>query len=232
MHHSNEIVSANAAVSASLGAAVLRSENVYAHGLYRVEVTTPIHARRDEYLDLLDQITRKNQLRAGLIGRAQRVTHGGQVRALYRQLNSIPTERKSIEEIENLVTNVGKAFLLDTVLAGSAYTAAWYLGLSTATTTPAAADTMASHSGWVENQNYTQGTRVAPSWSSATAGSKPTSSAAVFNINAASQVLDGVFLNSVSTKGGTTGTLYSIGTYTSKTLNSGDILNVSYTAGA
>jgi hypothetical protein len=91
---------------------------------------------------------------------------------------------------------------------------------------------MSSHAGWTENQNYSQSTRVAPSFAAAASGSKATSAVAVFSINANTQSIDGVFLNSVSTKGGTSGTLYSVGTFTAKALNNSDTLNVSYTAGA
>ena len=135
---------------------------------------------------------------------------------------------------ENLVTTVGKNTALDAYLAGSAYTAAWYMGLislTSYTTGPAAGDTMASHGGWAEDQNYSQATRPAPSFSAASAGSKATSAAVVFSINGTTTI-KGCFLNSVSTKGGTTGNLYSAGLFTGgdKAVASGDSLNVTYTA--
>lgn len=138
------------------------------------------------------------------------------------------------DQIKNLVTTVGKNFALDTYLAGSAYTAAWYMGLISLTSYgvgPAAADTMASHGGWAEDQTYSQATRPAPAFSAAAAGSKATSSAVVFSINGTTTI-KGCFLNTVSTKGGTTGTLYSAGLFTGgdKAVASGDTLNVTYTA--
>lgn len=138
------------------------------------------------------------------------------------------------DSIENLVTTGGKNDALDKYLAGSGYTAAWYLGLisSTGYTTGAdVADTMASHGGWAEDQNYSNGTRVAPAFSAAAAGSKTTSSAAAFNINSATTI-KGCFLTTGSAKGGTTGILYSAGLFTGgdKAVSSGDTLNVSYTA--
>lgn len=138
------------------------------------------------------------------------------------------------DQIENLVTTVGKNFALDTYLAGSAYTAAWYMGListTSYTTGPAAGDTMAAHGGWAEDQAYSQATRPAPAFSAATGGAKATSAAVAFSINGTTTI-KGCFLNTVSTKGGTTGTLYSAGLFTGgdKAVASGDTLNVTYTA--
>lgn len=141
---------------------------------------------------------------------------------------------KWVDHIDNLVTTVGKNFLLDTVLAGSAYTAAWFLGLidSTGYTAVAAGDTAASHTGWTESTAYSNSTRPAPSWGSASAGSKA-STATAFNINATATI-KGAFLISNSTKGGTTGTLYSAGLFTGgdRAVANGDTLNVTYTASA
>lgn len=139
------------------------------------------------------------------------------------------------DDIKNLVTTVGKNHALDTELAGSAYTAAWYIGLisSVSYTAVAAGDTMASHSGWTEDVTYSNSTRVAPSFAAASAGSKATSSAAAFNINGTATI-KGCFMNSVSTKSGTTGTLLSAGLFSGgdKAVASGDTLNVSYTLSA
>lgn len=141
---------------------------------------------------------------------------------------------KWADEIDNLVTTAGKNDALDKYLSGSAYTAAWYLGLMSATgytTGAAVGDTSASHAGWAEDQNYTQGARPTGSFSAAAAGSKALSSAAVFSMNA-STTIKGCFLISVATKGGATGILYSAGLFSGgdKVVQSGDTLNVSYTA--
>lgn len=137
------------------------------------------------------------------------------------------------DEIPNLVTTAGKNDALDKYLAGSAYTAAWYLGLidSTSYTAVAAGDTSASHAGWTENTGYSQANRPTAAWSAASAGSKALSSAASFSINA-NATIKGCFLISNSTKGGTTGILYSAGLFSGgdKVVQSGDTLNVSYTA--
>ena len=141
-----------------------------------------------------------------------------------------------VDTIKNLVTTVGKNNLLDNHLAGSAYTAAWYIGLisSTSYTTGAAAgDTMSSHGGWAEDVNYSQSTRVAPSFAAASSGSKATSAAAVFTMNATTTI-KGVFLTSVSTKSGTTGTLFSAGLFSGgdQAVTSSSTLNVTYTVSA
>jgi hypothetical protein len=150
------------------------------------------------------------------------------------------------ETFKNLVVNVGKADLLNKYFAGTSYTAAWYLGLVDGGTSPTynAADTMASHAGWVENTGYSQATRPAAAFGAASAsgggaGSAGTgtiaTSATAFSINSVvlpSGTIAGAFLTSNSTKSGTTGTLYSAGSFTTgnRTVLSGDTLNVTYTA--
>ena len=139
---------------------------------------------------------------------------------------------KWIDTIDNVVTTVGKNDNLDTFFAGSGYTAAWYIGLISLTgytSGPVAGDTMASHSGWTEDQNYSEGTRPAPSWGAAAAGSKATT-ATGFSIDATTTI-KGCFMNTVSTKGGTTGNLYSAGLFTGgdKAVADGDTLNVTWT---
>lgn len=141
---------------------------------------------------------------------------------------------KWVDDIHNLVTTPGKNDALDKYLAGSAYTAAWYLGLISATgygAGPAAADTAASHAGWAEDQNYSQAARPTAAFSAAAGGSKSLSSALTFSMNASTTV-KGCFLISNATKGGTTGVLYSAGLFSGgdKVLASGDTLSVSYTA--
>lgn len=147
---------------------------------------------------------------------------------------------KWTDTIQNLVTTAGKNDLLDKYLAGSSYTAAWYVGLisTTSYSAVAAADTASSHAGWLESglangPTYSQSTRVLAAWSSASAGSKATSAACAFSITSSSTV-KGAFLTSSSTKDGTGGTLYSAGLFSGgdKVVASGDTVNVTYTATA
>jgi len=146
------------------------------------------------------------------------------------------------DTFKNLVVNVGKTDLLNKYFAGTSYTAAWYLGLVDGASSPTynAADTMASHSGWTENVGYSQSTRPAAAFGSASAsgggaGSAGTgtisTSATAFTINA-SGTIAGAFLTTSNTKSGTTGTLYSAGSFTTgnRSVLSGDTLNVTYTA--
>jgi hypothetical protein len=141
---------------------------------------------------------------------------------------------KWIDTIDNLVTTVGKNDALDKYLAGTGYTATWYLGLisSTSYTTGVnVADTSSSHSGWTEDANYSNANRPTAAWSSASGGSKALSSAAAFNINGTTTI-KGCFLIANNTISGTSGILYSAGLFTGgdKAVGSGDTLNVSYTA--
>lgn len=112
--------------------------------------------------------------------------------------------------------------------AGSSYTAALYMGLK-GTGTPAAGDTSSSHSSWTEDQNYSQSTRPAPSFSASSAGVKATSAAVVFTMNGVTDIY-GAFISTLSTKGGTTGILVTAGDFTEghQAVTATSTLNVSY----
>jgi hypothetical protein len=138
----------------------------------------------------------------------------------------------------NLVVNVGLQDMNTQYFKGSTYTAAWYIGLVTGPgsgTTFAAGDTMSSHAGWTENTGYSNATRPAATFGTATTADPSvidnSASAASFSINATSTIA-GAFLTTSSTKGGTTGTLFSASDFTSpgdRSMVSGDTLNVTYT---
>lgn len=137
----------------------------------------------------------------------------------------------------NLVVNVGLKDMNDKYFSGSSYTAAWYIGLygAAASNDPAASDTMSSHAGWTEVTAYSQATRPACSFGAATTADPSvitnSSSVAVFSINGTTTV-GGAFLTSNSTKGGTTGVLFSAADFQSpgdRAVVSGDTLNVTYT---
>ena len=151
------------------------------------------------------------------------------------------------DEINNLVMAVGKQLMLDTLLAGSSYTATVVMGLVGATPTFAAADTQASHAGWTEvggaNAPAYSGTRKTPAFSAATSSgttpsnvtTKTTSSVVTFTFTSSGTVA-GCFINinGSATQDNTTGTLYSAGAFTggSKTVASTDQLNVTYSTTA
>ena len=157
---------------------------------------------------------------------------GRYVATLYDKDGNVKWE----DTIENLVTTVGGNLALDTVLAGSGYTASVVMGLK-GTGTAVIADTQASHASWSEvggtNAPAYSGTRKTPAWSAASAKAKATSAAVSFTFTSGGTVA-GCFLNLAgsSTVDNTTGTLYSAGDFTggNKTVANTDVLNVTYTA--
>ena len=157
------------------------------------------------------------------------------------------------DDAPNLVTAVGKQALFDyyfgaTGTAGGTASGANYLGLCGGTATYTAADTMASHTGWIEvglaNAPAYTGNRQSPSWSAATSGgttptnvTTKTATALTFSMTSGGTVF-GCFINSgasaSATKDTTTGILYSAGNFTggSKIVANGDSLAVTYTTTA
>ena len=163
---------------------------------------------------------------------------------LYIEASASSAHMRSLMEVQatltapNVVTDVGARFVLDNGLAGSAYTAAFFLGLisSVTFTAVAAADTMASHAGWGEAglaiaPAYSETTRRTAAWAAASARSKALSAGLVFTFTAAGTV-KGCFLTTVSTKDGITGTLYSAGLFSGgdQPVVNTNTLTVSYTA--
>lgn len=136
------------------------------------------------------------------------------------------------DEIWNLVVTAGRNHLLDVAFKSGTPITTWYVGITQASPTFAAGDTMASHVGWAEEQDYSEGVRQTLTLGSIASGSVDNSaSKAVFSINAAAQSIGGLFITSVNTKGGTTGTLYGGGAFSggNKAADSGDSLSVQAT---
>ena len=141
------------------------------------------------------------------------------------------------ENLKNLVVNVGLKDMNDKYFTGSAYTAAWYIGLygAAASNNPAAGDTAASHAGWTEVVPYSNATRPAATFAAATTADPSvitnSSSPASFSIDATATV-GGAFLISDNTKSGSTGVLFSASDFAApgdRSVASGDTLNVTYT---
>jgi hypothetical protein len=93
------------------------------------------------------------------------------------------------ETIDNIVCTVGKNLMLDTALAGAAYTTAGpYMGLisSVSFTAVAASDTMTAHSGWLEaggtNAPTYSGNRKTAVFSAAASGAKALTAALAYAI--------------------------------------------------
>lgn len=134
----------------------------------------------------------------------------------------------------NLVTNQGIQDILEKYFRGSAYTAAWYIGLVTGPSpTFANADTAASHAGWTEFTTYAEAARqalVLPAFSG-TSGDNSASKGTFTCNNGSNAVVSGLFLATASAKSATTGVLYSEAAFTQgdKTVSSGDVLAVTAT---
>lgn len=154
------------------------------------------------------------------------------------------------EEFPNLVVAVGKELLLNTLLrtSGTYTTVGPFLGLTNATLTPAATDTMTTLvGGGKEFTNYTvggsavRGTAVFAAASST--GTTPTNvttsaaSAITYTITGGGGTVYGCFLvtgtGAVSTQSSTAGTLYSEGNFaTAKVTTAGDTVSVTYSTTA
>jgi len=135
------------------------------------------------------------------------------------------------EEVFNIVVNTGLDDILDKYYKGSAYTASHFVGLTSATPTIAATDTMASHAGWNEDVTYTEATRPALTLGTVTSQSVNNSaSKATFSINGTATI-GGAFITTDSTKSGTIGTLVGGAAFSTgdKAVASGDTLNVTVT---
>jgi hypothetical protein len=142
--------------------------------------------------------------------------------------------------IKNLTTDDGRKNLLDSYFANTGGGAV-VMGLK-GVGTAAYADTQASHATWLEVGNANaptySGTRKTPAFSAATSANPSvlsTSAAVVFSMTGSGTVA-GAFINigGSSTIDSTTGTLFSAGDFTagSKTVTSGDTINVTYTLSA
>jgi hypothetical protein len=153
---------------------------------------------------------------------------------------SVDGKLKWREVIDNVVCTVGKNLMLDSSLAGAAYTVVGpYMGLisSTSYTAVAAGDTMVSHAGWLEaggaNAPTYTGNRKTAVWSAATAGGKALSAALSYAITSTGTV-KGAFLvfgtGAVATKDDTNGVLWSAGTFSTgdKAVVNGDTLNIAF----
>jgi hypothetical protein len=152
------------------------------------------------------------------------------------------------EEFPNLVVAVGKQLMLDTLLKGTSYSVTGpFLGLTSATLTPAAADTMATIVPSSEFINYTVGgsaVRGTAVFASATSsGTTPTNvttstaAAITYTITGAGGTVYGCFLvtgtGASSAQSNTGGTLYSEGNFaTAKVTTAGDTVSVTYSTTA
>jgi hypothetical protein len=152
------------------------------------------------------------------------------------------------DSFPNLVVAVGKQLLLDTLLKGVSYSVTGpFLGLTSASLTPAATDVIGTIVPSSEFTNYTVGgsaVRGTAVFASATStGTTPTNvttstaTAITYTITGAGGTVYGCFLvtgtGASSAQGNTGGTLYSVGNFaTAKITTAGDTVSVTYSATA
>jgi hypothetical protein len=144
-------------------------------------------------------------------------------------------------ESKNLVVNVGLQDMNTQYFKGAAYTGTFFIGLygAGASNSPAAGDTMASHAGWTEVTTYSQTTRPAVTFGTATTANPSvinnSASPASYSISGSTTV-GGAFvvrgaIGTADQKGGTGGTLYSAADFSApgdRSVASGDTLTVTY----
>jgi hypothetical protein len=142
-------------------------------------------------------------------------------------------DNKVLDEVEfnNGIVNEGINQLLDAGFNGGSQISTWYIGLinNASFTALNNADTMASHTGWLESADYTEGTRR--EWTSGAAAARAVTNGTTvdFSINA-NVTLRGIFITSNNTKSGTTGVLWSTATFLSNVVaTNGDTLRITYT---
>lgn len=131
------------------------------------------------------------------------------------------------ESGSNIVVNEGIDYILGTAILDSA---TLYVGLLTASPSPAAGWTM-TNAGGAEAAGYDEATR--PSWGQGAAASQAvTNGTAVdFTMDGTDTSIGGAFITTNNTKDGTTGTLIAAKAFTggNKTVADNDTLSVTYT---
>lgn len=221
----NLVAKGDASIARNVGVA----EILGAVGIYQVECVRPQAQYVDEYLHHLRNAD--TMAKAG---------HFRQSEDLLARAWALPRDVVWQDTIHNTVATVGKNLALDTFLAGSSYTVVGpYLGLisSVSYSAIAAADTMASHSGWTEAgvtnaPTYTTPRKTA-AWNAASAGSKALSAALSYAITGSGTV-KGAFMvygtGALTTIDNTAGTLLSAGLFTGgdKVVANTDTLNCSW----
>jgi hypothetical protein len=134
-------------------------------------------------------------------------------------------------EVPNGIVDVGLNHILETEFNGGTPVTSWYIGLvnNAGWSAFANADTMGSHAGWVESDDYAEATR--PEWTAGTAASRAITNASTVDFSMdATVTLKGIFITSVATKLGTTGVLWSTAAFASTVAaTNGDTLKVTYT---
>jgi len=129
----------------------------------------------------------------------------------------------------NGITDVGIHNLLDSGFRGTAQISAWYAGLidNAGFTGVDPTDTSASHSGWSRSGDYSE--TVLQTLSFGAAATRLITASVSFTMNA-TKTIEGIFVNSASTKPMVAGTLWSTALFSSApSLISGNVLTATYT---
>lgn len=131
----------------------------------------------------------------------------------------------------NGIVDDGIHYVLDRFTnVGTPAAKTWYAGLinNSGFTGLSDSDTHASHSGWTESQDYSEGARQTLSFSAA--ATRSISDSVSFSINA-TVTIEGLFVSDTSTKGSVaSATLFSTAQFTSApSLVSGNTLTANYT---
>lgn len=185
----------------------------------------------------IEKLTTTDQFSSGLVANTKSGEDATATGVYHIECRDKDGNLKWEADSKNLVVNVGLQYMAGTALTSVAQITTWYIGLygAGASNTPAATDTMSSHIGWTEVVPYSNATRVAATFVTATTANPSvvtnSASPASFSINATATV-GGAFLTSNSTKSGTTGTLFSAADFSSpgdRSVVSGDVLSVTYT---
>ena len=134
--------------------------------------------------------------------------------------------------VPNGITNIGKDTILNVMFnnATQISQSSWCIGIidNASFTALAATDTMASHTGWIENVAFSETNRVAWGPGSSSGQTVTNASAATFDITGTA-TLQGVFVTSNNTLSGTTGTLWTSALFASPIpVTSGDQIKISY----
>lgn len=133
---------------------------------------------------------------------------------------------------KNGATTAGRNAMLDNFFrTPTTYT--WAVGLINNSPTPtlAATDTMSSHAGWAEADEYDEANRPALGMAAASGAiASNTGSAETFTMNDTLTVY-GIFIVSNNTKGGTTGVLWATGAFdATQDVVATDVIEITYEA--
>lgn len=138
------------------------------------------------------------------------------------------------ERVKNGVVNTALNDLIQVYLASGTQKTAWSIGLidNNGYSAIAASDTIASHSGWAESTAYSETTRQ--TWTPGAVSNQQVSNPtpATFTANG-SVTIQGFFLVSNNTKGGSTGLLWATGILASpQVLSPGQQVQATYSLSA